>query len=257
MNLLPFVVAPLLVFVRVMAFLFALPIFGFGMMPSRMHLVLAAGLTVALSPPLFATAAHGVMISSSAALLGAIAVELLLGSLIGFVVGLVFAGANMAGTIVGNEMGFMLASTIDPETGTSTPLMAHLYELVTMLVFLGLNGHYLALRLLARSLETVPPGSSAAGVLLSGGGLVALIGLVFEGALRMAAPLFGVLLLITVGLALLAKAVPQFNILDIGFPTRILVGLAGAGILLPATIKGFMHLCAVIEGGSTEMVEGW
>ena len=68
-----------------------------------------------------------------------------------------------------------------------------------------------------------------AGIFLGGNGVTEiLIGLLLsslEIGLRVALPLLGVIFLETIAMGFVSKTVPQLNILSLGFPLRIIVGL--------------------------------
>jgi flagellar biosynthetic protein FliR len=57
----------------------------------------------------------------------------------------------------------------------------------------------------------------------------------FVAGLRLAAPMLAAFLLLMIVLAILARAVPEMNILFISFPLRVGLGLLMAAIFLPFT----------------------
>ena len=58
-----------------------------------------------------------------------------------------------------------------------------------------------------------------------------------EFGLRIALPLLGVVFLETIAMGFVAKTVPQLNVLSLGFPIRILVGLIVIIAALPVTLS--------------------
>ncbi|MDI6616642.1 MAG: flagellar biosynthetic protein FliR, partial [Syntrophaceae bacterium] len=52
-------------------------------------------------------------------------------------------------------------------------------------------------------------------------------------AVKVAAPAVAVLLMVDIGFGLIARTVPQMNILIVGFPVKIAMGLIGIGLALP------------------------
>ena len=52
-------------------------------------------------------------------------------------------------------------------------------------------------------------------------------------AVRISIPVLSALFMVEVGLALLAKTVPQMNIFVVGFPLKIAVGLTVLGFSIP------------------------
>lgn len=158
------------------------------------------------------------------------------GIFLGFSVYLAIYGLKMAGSLVGLEMGLNFARQADPTTGESVPLMGNFYEIIILLVLLSLDGHHWILQMLNRSFDVLPVSR-----LFFHGCTVAwlfyLLGIVFEISVSMVAPIFIILFLITVGVGLIAKNIPQINILEVGFPLRILVGIGMLSLFLPHLSK--------------------
>jgi flagellar biosynthetic protein FliR len=57
----------------------------------------------------------------------------------------------------------------------------------------------------------------------------------FLFALRAVAPLMGIMFLVNIVLALMAKAVPQMNILVVGYPVKVFVGVLALALTFPLT----------------------
>ena len=251
MEIAPWVIGPFLVFVRVMALLTAVPFFGHGTVPYSIVLLLGLGLTVGIAAP------YVTPLPLNKPLWAAVAGEVLAGASMGFLLGFVLYIARMGGLLIGQEMGFAMASIADPLTGASVPLLGHLFELLMIAVFFTLDGHHAIIRLLEVSFHTLPPGGDYSAVAQQAAGITRLFSAFFEAGFRVAAPAFSVLLLATAGLGLVSRAVPQFNILDIGFPTRILVGLTMTGLLLPATIRTFEGVIKLTQKAGQQLVGSW
>src|SRR5438093_425863 len=74
--------------------------------------------------------------------LGLVAQQILIGSIVGFAVLVIFVALQSAGHIVGLQMGFSLANVLNPVTADHASLMDQLYSLMAGLLFLSLNGHH-------------------------------------------------------------------------------------------------------------------
>ena len=62
------------------------------------------------------------------------------------------------------------------------------------------------------------------------GGIAKAFGDLFVVAMRIAAPTIAVLMLYNASLGIIAKTVPQINLLIVGFPVRIALGLIVVGL---------------------------
>jgi flagellar biosynthetic protein FliR len=226
----------LLVLARIAGLVLAAPLFGHVALPVRVRVGLAVAFAIALAPGV--PALPGGPPASLFTLAGLIAVESALGVMIGLAAQLVFAGIQLGGQIAGIQMGFGMASLVDPQTHAQETVVAHWQQLVALLVFLVLDGHHLLLRALIASFHAAPPGAVA----LAGDGfraLVSLAGGLFELGVRVAAPVTLAILLTNAALGVLARMVPQLNVFVVGFPVNVGVGLMVIGAALPFTLRLF------------------
>lgn len=158
--------------------------------------------------------------------------EVVVGLLIGFAAHIVFSAAHFAASLIGLQIGFSFPGVMDPTYATQTSFVDQFYSLLAALIFLAVNGHQLVILAMQRSFDVVPLGQFAA----DGATLERLIA-VFTGsfgvAVRISLPVVGALVLADVALGLLARTVPTLNVLIVGLPIKILIGLVMIGISLP------------------------
>jgi flagellar biosynthetic protein FliR len=158
--------------------------------------------------------------------------EILLGVLAGMSIRLVFEGVQLAGQLMGYQMGMAIAEVIDPATEDQVALLAQFISLMATLIFLIINGHHGFIRTLVQSYELVPPlGFHVNGPVLEG--MVRLSAEMFIIGLKAGAPVVVALMLATVAFGLVARAVPQMNIFMVSMPLSIAVGLIFLGLSLP------------------------
>ena len=141
--------------------------------------------------------------------------EVLTGLLIGFAMGLVFAGVRAAGELIGFDLGLSIATAFDPETGSNNIVGAFLY-LVMLLVFILVNGHHFVLQALVLSYDAIPIG----GFTLSGpvaDQLLGMTGIIFIVGVKCAAPIIVASFLMNVALAILSRVAPQVNVFMVEF----------------------------------------
>ena len=177
--------------------------------------------------------------------------EVLIGLFLSFVLHVAMLTVRVAGQLIGQEMGFMIAQQVDPVTGAQTPLITMVYETLFILGMLGLNGHFLLIHALADSYGMAPVGSLAFDQGISAMA-VGMFGDMFEAGLVFAAPVMAMLFLVSVLIGLLSRAVPHLNILEIGFSIRILLAFAGmvlfAPLLAPAIERVYLRFGQLLEG---------
>lgn len=221
----------LLVFTRISATLAFLPIFGGQGSPSQLKIGLAALMSIVVFPMVDT---RGVnmdvdVMSMAMVILG----EAMIGLLTGFLVNMVFAAVQLAGSIIDFQVGFGIVNVVDPVTNAQVSVTAQLLNITAMLLFLAFNAHHLVLMGLADSFRIIPPGGFHAG---SGIGemLMQLMSGVFNSAAQIAAPVTVTLLILQTAMGLVARTVPQINIFIVGFPITITIGLLTIAFCLPA-----------------------
>lgn len=161
---------------------------------------------------------------------GGLASELVVGFTIGLAAGILVHAAEVAGDFVAVQTGLSGANLLDPLSETQMPVLGHFLGLVTATALVTLGGLEVIIESVVLSLEAVPPGR---GIHLDGlRATVGSAGFLFVLGLRMAAPVIAAVTIGNVALGVLARTVPQFNVLMTAFPLQIGVGL----LMLSATI---------------------
>jgi flagellar biosynthetic protein FliR len=220
----------LLLMFRTGAFLTTIPVFGHVSVPRIVRIWLILTLTVLMFPS--AAVAADRMPSTTLGLMIVILSELVVGFLMGFTVVAFFSAVQFAGHLIGLEMGLAVANIFDPMSAGQISVIGEFYYLLSLLIFLLINGHHYALETLIRSFELVPLGGAVFEQDI-GRFLTNLTAMVFTLAIKLSAPVVITLLIVNVVLGILSRTVPQMNVFIVGFPLSIGVGLAVIGISLP------------------------
>ena len=154
--------------------------------------------------------------------LGILAHQFVIGAAIGFTMRLIMAAVDLAGEMIGLQMGLSFAVFFNPQTGGQTSVLAEFLNLLTLLVFLALDGHLLLVQILVQTFEWLPVGqaTSARGWLV----IVEYAAVMFTVGVMMALPMIATLLIANIGLGILTRAAPQLNLFAVGFPVTLTVG---------------------------------
>jgi flagellar biosynthetic protein FliR len=206
---------------RVSGLLVSAPFLGSSSIPPRVKIGLAVLLTILLIPL--------VRLPASAMTAGAVAVvlagEFAAGFLLGFTLQLFFDSAQLAGQICGVQMGYSLASVLNPDSQADSTVLSTFYQLITLLLFIQLGVPHWLLRGLARSFGYLPPGRFT----LTWPGVSALMAFasgMWMAGVQIAAPVLAASLFADVALGFLGKASPQFPVLFLGISIKNLLGIA-------------------------------
>ncbi len=219
--------AYLLVLMRVGAMLFVAPVFGGSTVPTQTKILFSLMLSLILLPMTVVPAGAVALDAVPLAWLGIN--EVLVGLVMGVALVFIFAAIQYAGQIIDFQMGFAIVNLIDPTQDVQIPIMGFFHFLVAILIFLAIDGHHLIVRALVDSF-TIAPIMTAGFSGLVVGGIAKAFGDLFIVAMRIAAPTIAVLMLYNASLGIIAKTVPQINLLIVGFPVRIALGMIVVGL---------------------------
>lgn len=231
--LLNHVPALLLVMFRITGIFVIAPLFGSRTIPGRIRIMMAAGLSLCIYPMLLSPERPSARLIAPVLEAGlslwtlapAVAMELAIGAIIGFGASLPVIGMQLAGHINDQQLGIGLGGLINPELGDEGGIVSEFFFITAMMVFVIVGGHRVMLSTLVGSFQTVPLGGFRPdGHLLDLG--LGLVTSMYELAIRVSAPLLCLVFLETVALGFIARTVPQLNILNVGFPIRLMIGFA-------------------------------
>ena len=204
---------------RLLGLVSAAPLFSNRIVPMRVRLAIGLAIAMAVLPALPAMP----QVPDNSMLLMAILVQqMFIGIAMGFMMRLVFAAVDVAGELIGLQMGLSFAVFFSPQTGGQTAVITEFLGLVALLVFVALNGHLMLLEALVASFEWLPVGAmpDADGWLL----IVRYAAVMFASGLMMALPMVAALLITNIALGVLTRAAPQLNLFAVGFPVTLSVG---------------------------------
>lgn len=211
----------LLASVRIGAVFLFTPILAVTQAPMRFKIIFVLGLSAILVSSI---AVAPVSAPLSLAQLAYFAIqELVVGGVMAFGLLTAFAAFLLGGRILDFQMGFGVASLIDPSTNTQSAMMGVVLNMIAVMAFFMVNGHHMILRGLAYSFEKIPLGVGLSEINLDI--IVQQFGYMFIFALMAIAPALFAILLLDVGLAVMARTMPQVNIFFVSMPLKIFVGL--------------------------------
>jgi len=220
-------------FVRIAALATSAPIFSHRSVPRPVRVAFAVLATLIVAPTL---PSSPFVSPFSAAGIVLILQQVVIGVAIGFMMQVIFAAADLAGEIIGLQMGLSFGTFVDPGTVDPVPIVGSFLALTMMLVFLALNGHLMLIAGLAGSFDSFPVGGiesmralDARMIALAGSQLFAL-------GVSLALPVIGAMLLANLALGVLTRTAPQLNLFAVGFPVTLAAGLAMLALALPFVV---------------------
>jgi flagellar biosynthetic protein FliR len=214
--------------VRLSGLMLFAPFFGSIVIPARVKAVLVLAITVLLFP----SVGHGLTTHSIGDWPFLVLTEFMIGAAMGIATNLVFDAVQLAGQVLGVQMGYSLVNILDPQTQVDTTVIALFYQSIVMLLFLRMDVHYWLLRAIGNSFLYMPPGATK----LSGLFTLTILkmgGEVFGLGVQIAAPVLSATLVADIVLGLLGRASPQMPLMLLGPAVKSILGL----LILIATLK--------------------
>lgn len=221
--------AALLAVVRATAFIVIAPPFSYNAIPLRIKGMLALGLGLAMT----ARVGAGHEVSGTGAFIGAVLLEVVTGAALGFLVYMVFAAVQSAGSLIDLFGGFSMAQAFDPQAMVNGAQFTRLFQMTTLALLFASDGYQLVIGGLARSFDAIPLGGGL-DLTHPAEAMVGAVTQMFLAAVQIAGPLLVILFLADAGLGLLTRVAPALNAFALGFPLKIMLTLALGGLLLAA-----------------------
>ncbi|QOY54329.1 flagellar type III secretion system protein FliR [Candidatus Sulfurimonas marisnigri] len=226
-----YIVGFILLFFRFAALFMAVPIFSHQSIPITLRAAMAFFFAIVFyssMPPLAITI-------TAPSIVMAILSELFFGLAIGVMLQIAFNVITFAGGQISFMMGFSMASAIDPQSGVSMPIISQFLSLMALMVLFVIDMHHWILLFVDSSLQHIPLG----GFLMSENlfnYIIKATSNMFMVGFMIAFPIIALSLLADVIFGMLMKTMPQFNLLVIGFPIKIMVSF----VVLIATFSATM-----------------
>ncbi|EPJ46000.1 MAG: flagellar biosynthesis protein [Osedax symbiont Rs1] len=223
----------LLPFFRIAAFMMSMPLISTQYVPKTIRLSLAIVFSMAIVPTLPALPLiDGLSLTTYLLVIE----QMLVGVALGFSLHVMFQIFAIGGQMIANQMGLGFASVNDPANGVSIVVVGQYYMMLSMMLFITMNGHLIMFQTLAQSFSVLPVGVSALThidfMLIAKSGTW-----MFQSAVVMALPAVTALLIVNVSFGVMSKAAPQLNIIAVGFPFTMTLGI----FITWMTFSGFLN----------------
>jgi flagellar biosynthetic protein FliR len=213
--------------VRMTAFLIIAPPFSYRAIPARVKAMLGVGLALAVSPRV----TPGYDPLDTGAFVTALALELLVGAVLGFLVSLIFSAVQSAGSLIDMFGGFQMAQAFDPGSMVNGAQFTRLFQMTALALMFASGAYQLVIGGIVRSYESIPLGGGL-DLAVSAELMVTGVSQMLLAAVQIAGPLLVVLFLADAGLGLLTRVAPALNAFALSFPVKILITLLLAGMVV-------------------------
>lgn len=220
----------------------AVPLLGSQLVNARVRLFLALAVTVVVAPLLPPMPDFDGLHLNTYLIIGQ---QIIVGAMLGFLFQVFYQVFVLGGQMIALQMGLGFASMTDPANGISVVMLGQFYLTMIMMIFVALNGHLVMIEIIVRSFEVVPISLDAVHrnsywhVLMSGSWM-------FSAAMLMALPAVTALLVVNMAFGIMSRAAPQLNILAVGFPFTMVLGLFINWVNLGGFLDQYMRISTFV-----------
>lgn len=163
--------------------------------------------------------------------------EMAFGLAMGFILQIIFSAMIMAGDQIANAAGLGFAQMVDPNMGTSMPVVSQMFSLMMTILFLTMGAHLVLIEFLLETYKNFPPGKLFMEPLtfrhIAGYG-----SFMFLSAFMIMAPVGLIVFMLNLTMGVLTRAAPQMNIFSVGFPLTIAVAFSMMYFATPSLVHG-------------------
>jgi len=220
----------LLIMIRISSFILSAPFWSNTSISAKIKIGLSCLISLIIMP--FVTHVSPLP-GSLAGFLFLVLKQIFLGLFLGFISKLFIEGIRTASAILDIQIGFAFGKVLDPAFGAQSSVIELFYSLTTILILICTEGHLLILKAIMQTFSLLPLDGT---ISISGSfseNIIVMTGQIFIITLEMAGPIIGVLFLIEICMAIMAKMIPQMNVFMVELPLKMAAGIICIIFTLP------------------------
>ena len=225
-----------LAFSRVASLVLTAPIFGSRSVPLKVRIGIAVLLSLIAFPLITPSNFEPANLES---LLSAIFSEIVIGSLLGLGVMIMFSAAQLAGTVIGQMAGIQISNTLDTQTGENSSTISQMFGILSLAAFALAGGPELVVSTLLDTFIHLPIRTELSPNQASEI-LVTLLQQSFILTLRGVGPAVAAMLIATIVIGFVSRTYPQMNLLSMGLSSNLIVMFLAVFLTLGGSVWLFV-----------------
>ncbi|MDK2562667.1 fused FliR family export protein/FlhB family type III secretion system protein [Romboutsia sedimentorum] len=162
------------------------------------------------------------------------------GLVLGYITSLCFNSLKIAGALIDQQLGLSMINIYDPTTKEQNTLIQNLIYWMGIIIFFSMNGHHKLIEGIQQSFKLIPIGES-----IISNNFTYIINVFVECfviGFKIAVPIVLALIITDLVIGLISRSVPQLNVMIIGMPLKVLVGVVFFIIALPFVLNEVHNL---------------
>lgn len=180
--------------------------------------------------------------------------EVLIGFIMGYMLNFIFYGISYAGTLIGFDMGLMMAEVMNPMQEINNNVVGEVIYYVSMMIFILINGHHYIISAVVASFDVIPIAKFSM-TLPVVEMIVKYSFAVFTIALKIASPVLVSFFLIHIAEGIISRVIPNIQVFFISQPAKIAIGFVFLSALAPIYVFAIKNLLQNYESQLTEIIK--
>lgn len=228
----------LLVFIRMLTFFTIVPVFFPNGTPNAMKIFIAGITAFIITPGIAAIPLESV--GSNYYIILYCINEVVSGLVLGYITNICFMLIRMAGQLIDNQIGFSMMSMYDPSAQSNVTFLERLTYWISLVLFFIVDGHHILIKVMIDTFRVVKLGNS----LLINDTIMQIVNVFIQYffiGFKIAIPLILIMIITDLTMGLVSRTVPSLNIMILGMPVKIFVGLACVILALPIIMDSIIH----------------
>ncbi|PKL83971.1 MAG: flagellar biosynthetic protein FliR [Ignavibacteriae bacterium HGW-Ignavibacteriae-3] len=180
--------------------------------------------------------------------------EVLVGMMMGYMLTFLFHGITFAGSLIGYDMGLMMAEVMNPLDNTSSNVVGEVIYYVSLMIFFLINGHHYIIGAVVASFNVIPltEFTMTFPVLQV---IIKYSFAVFIIAIKIASPVLVSFFLIHIAEGIISRVIPNIQVFFVTQPAKIGIGFLFLSALAPIYVFAIKNLLQNYESHLSEMIK--
>lgn len=166
--------------------------------------------------------------------------ETIIGIILGYIANICFSVIRIGGSMIDQQMGLSMVSIFDPNNQSQNTLIENIMYWFAIMIFFNIDGHHMLIKSIVYTFKMVPIGESILNYDILY--IVKIFVEAFEIGFKIAIPILLCLLIAESIMGIISRSVPQLNVMIIGVPIKILLGLSLFSMALPIIANEIIQL---------------
>ena len=228
----PLLLVLILGLARLLPFMFLAPFLGARLLPGPVKVGMALSFLMILLPHLMATITTPLVYN--ARFVGYVFKEMLMGTILGFLIAIPFYVVQASGTNIDHQRGAQSLMVTDPAIANQVSPIGLLYNYLLIATFFLIDGPFIFLDGMIHSYNVMPPDQFFSVDFFEGGPfwdkITEIIGHVARLALQLAAPAMMAILMTDMFLGIANRLAPQVQVTFLGLALKSFIGIVMLGL---------------------------